>query len=98
LAIHRALASSMTCIQFAELFSTIGFHVLHKAIFYKFQKDSTQNIGCFDVALRVWNNNKKHLQNELRTIGSPILAYVDTLYDFNTFAYHGTTPLIHAES
>jgi hypothetical protein len=38
------------------------------------------------------------LQNELRTIGSPILAYVDTLYDFNTFAYHGTTPLIHAES
>jgi hypothetical protein len=38
------------------------------------------------------------LQNELKTIGSPILAYVNTRYDSNRFAYHGTTPVIHAKS
>jgi hypothetical protein len=48
--------------------------------------------------LRVWNNNKKQLQNELRAIGFPILAYMDTRYDSSRFAYHGTTPVIHVES
>ena len=42
--------------------------------------------------------HKKRLQIELRTIGSPILAYVDTRYDSTRFAYHGTTLVIHAES
>jgi hypothetical protein len=38
------------------------------------------------------------LQNELRAICSFILAYVDTRYDSSRFAYHGTTPVIHAKS
>jgi hypothetical protein len=38
------------------------------------------------------------VQNELRAIGSPILAYVNTRYDSSRFAYHGTTPVIHTDS
>jgi hypothetical protein len=68
LAFHRALALGMTYIQFAEFFSTIGFHLPHKSTFYKFQKGSTQNIGWCDVASRVWDNKKHKLQNELRAI------------------------------
>jgi hypothetical protein len=98
LAFHGALASGMTYTQFAEFFSTIGFHIPHKSTFYKFQRGSAQNIGWCDAALRVWDNNKQQVQNELRAIGSPILAYVDTRYDSSRFAYHGTTPVIHADS
>jgi hypothetical protein len=98
LAFHGALASGMTYTQFAKFFSTIGFHLPLKSTFYKFQKGSTQNIGWCNDALRVWENKKHELQNELKTIGSPILAYVDTRYDSSKFAYHGTTPVIHAES
>jgi hypothetical protein len=97
LAFHAVLASGMSYTQFAEFFSTIGFHVPQKSTFYKFQKGSRERIGWSEAALRVWDNNKKHLQNELRTTGSPILAYVDTRYDSSRFAYHGTTPVIHAE-
>jgi hypothetical protein len=90
LVFHAVLASSMSYTQFVEFFSTIGFHVPQKSIFYKFQKGSRERIGWSEAALRVWDNNKKHLQNELRTIGSLILAYVDTRYDSSRFAYHGT--------
>ena len=55
-------------------------------------------MGWSEAALKVWDNNKNRLQTELRTISSPILAYVDTRYDSSRFAYHGTTPIIHAES
>ena len=56
-----------------------------------------QNIGWYDAALRVWNNKKHELQNELRAIGSLIFAYVDTRYDSNRFAYHDTTLVMSPE-
>jgi hypothetical protein len=98
LGFHEALASGMTYNQFAEFFSTIGFHLSYKSTFYKFQKGSAQNIGWCDAALKVWDNMKHLLQNELRAIGSLILAYADTIYDSNRFAYHGITLVIHVES
>jgi hypothetical protein len=91
-AFHRALASSMTYTQFVEPFSTIGFHLSNKSTFYKFQKDSAQNPGWFNDALRIQDNNKKQFQNELRIIVFPILVNLDTKNDFNSFACHGTTP------
>jgi hypothetical protein len=97
LAFYGALASGMTYAQFAKFFSTIGFHPPHKSTFYKFQKGSTQNIGWYDVALRVWDNKKRQVQNELRAIGFPILAYVDTRYDSSRFAFHGTILVIQTK-
>ena len=81
-----------------RVFSTICFHIPHKSTFYKFQKGSTQNIVWCDVALRVWDNHKWQLQNEVRAIGQPILAYVDIRYDSSRFAYHGIILIIHVES
>ena len=45
-----------------------------------------------------WDNNEKHLQNELRTIHFLVFAYVNIKYNSSRFAYHGTTSIIHIET
>jgi hypothetical protein len=45
-----------------------------------------------------WDNNEKHLLNELRTIIFLVFAYVNIKYNSSRFAYHGTTSVTHTKT